>query len=74
MKSISRIIIALLLIAMVLPMAVSCANTEQPAETTLPPELIEFIENIFLIKDFALVSVFIIIMYLLTHISWELME
>ena len=38
MKSISRIIIALLLIAMVLPMAVSCANTEQPAETTLPSE------------------------------------
>ena len=38
MKSISRIIIALLLIAMVLPMAVSCANTEQPSETTLPPE------------------------------------
>ena len=38
MKHISRIIIALLLIAMVLPMAVSCANTDQPSETTLPPE------------------------------------
>ena len=38
MKHISRIIIALLLIAMVLPMAVSCADTDQPSETTLPPE------------------------------------
>lgn len=41
MKSISRIIIALLLIAMVLPMAVSCAETQQQqqqsdADTTAP--------------------------------------
>ena len=38
MKHITRMIIALLLLAMVLPMAVSCANTDQPSETTLPPE------------------------------------
>ena len=37
-KHITRMIIALLLLAMVLPMAVSCANTDQPSETTLPPE------------------------------------
>ncbi len=40
MKYISRIIIALLLVAMVLPMAVSCANTDQPSETTLPPDTV----------------------------------
>lgn len=38
MKHISRIIIALLLVAMVLPMAVSCAKTLDPSETTLPAQ------------------------------------
>ena len=38
MKHISRIIIALLILAMALPFAVSCANTNQPSDTTLPPE------------------------------------
>lgn len=36
MKNISRIIIALLILAMTLPMAISCAETAAPGETTAP--------------------------------------
>ena len=40
MKHISRILIALLLLAMVLPLAVSCAETVDSADTTLPAETV----------------------------------
>lgn len=36
----------------------------------LSQRIVEFIENVFLVEDFALVSVFIVVVYLLTHISW----
>lgn len=48
---------------------ITLMETEDNKSFYLSQRIIEFIENI-LIKDFALVSVFIIIMYLLTHISW----
>ena len=38
MKSITRIIIALLVITMILPMALSCAETTPSGETTAPAE------------------------------------
>lgn len=40
----------------------------------LSQRIVEFTENVLLVKDFALVSVFIVVVYLLTHISWQLME
>ena len=38
MKNISRVIIALLILAMTLPMALSCAETAPSGETTAPAE------------------------------------
>ena len=40
MKNLLRAIIALLLAAMLIPMALSCADTGNPAETTLPAETV----------------------------------
>ena len=36
MKNLYRVLIAILIVTMVLPMAVSCAQTEDPAQTTAP--------------------------------------
>ena len=38
MKNVYRIIIALLLVAMIIPMAVACADTQGPEQTTVPAE------------------------------------
>lgn len=52
----------------------SCTEEMWGGPAYLSQRVVELIEDIFLIKDFALVSVFIVIMNLLTHVRWQLME
>ena len=52
----------------------SCAEEMQDDTAYLSQRVVEFVEDVLLVKDFALVSVFIVIVNLLTHVRWQLME